>query len=328
MAQPQLEFFKTRGLALKLEVTEGVDSVPTGALNGIMILDGSSGTEFDKVERNIDRPFFTNNRFAVANRRAFIEGTVEIYPPATPGIVTTDTPHIDPLLKIAGMAKTLDIPNKTTTYNPVSSGVPSASAYWWHVDAKKEVLGCRANISSMGMMVGEIPKIQTRIQGKYTSVDEEAIPTIVLPAYTPLAISAETAETLVNCADASITDLLVWAKELKVDFGNALATKEYTSHRVSTISDRLGTWTLRIARADLSDFNPWDVRDNGYIFEAQMTQTYVDTLLDVILYVRGQIETVNEVDIDGDLGWELSGPCIASDTGGDEFTLSFVDNNP
>jgi hypothetical protein len=41
------------------------------------------------------------------------------------------------------------------------------------------------------------------------------------------------------------------------------------------------------------------------------------------LYVRGQIETVAETDIDGDLGWDISGPCIPSNSGGDEFYIQF-----
>ena len=58
-----------------------------------------------------------------------------------------------------------------------------------------------------------------------------------------------------------------------------------------------------------------------------MTQTYSDTGFSQKLSFRGQIEQISEVDIDGDLGWELSGPCIASSAGNDEFALEFNGNN-
>jgi hypothetical protein len=67
MSQPSLQSFKSRGLILKAEVTEGTDSVPVVGTNGILLMNGKSGTEFDKKERVIDRAFYTNNPFTVGN---------------------------------------------------------------------------------------------------------------------------------------------------------------------------------------------------------------------------------------------------------------------
>ncbi len=323
MTQPALEFFKTKGLAIKIETVSGTDSTPTALLDGMMIMDGSSGTEFDKIERNLDRPFFTNNPFAVGNKRAFVEGMMDLYPPLTPG---TTVPHVDTVLQIGGMTSVLS--TKKTTYNPISAAIKSATVYWWHVDAQKKILGARANVSSVSFVVGEIPKIQIRIEGSYTNVTKEAVPAITLPIYVPKAVNAENTTTTFSCADATLTDLLVWGKELSIDFGTTLSTKEYTSLRLSGISGRLATWKLRIARADLAEFNPWTIRDNASIVSAKIKQILPGSLLSSSLQIRGQIEQVSEVDIDGDLGWELSGPCIASNTGGDEFIIEFEDTNP
>lgn len=90
MAQPDLQQFKKRGLALALRAVAGVPVVPTAAANGVLLFNGSSGTEFDKIERPIDRPHFTGQPFAVGGKRAFIEGEFELYPPLTPG------PYVDP----------------------------------------------------------------------------------------------------------------------------------------------------------------------------------------------------------------------------------------
>lgn len=325
MAQPNLESFTKRGLALKIEVTEGTDANPVPGTDGFFIMNGSSGTEFDKVERPIDRPHFTNTPFAVANKRAFIEGDMEIHHPDTPGAAAgAGLPHQDPALRIAGMTAVLDDTGGTTIYNPISTGISSATAYWWHVNQHLKILGARANITGLRMTIGEIVQARLRLQGSYDAITKEALPSITLPGFIPETVQADNSELLINCSSASITDLVGWGKELSIDFGNSLTTKEFTSKKVNSISDRLGTWTLRMAAADLADFNPWTVRDSGYIFEAKLTQTYSGVAQH--LGIRGQIESITDTDIDGDLGWELSGPCVASDAGGDEFELGFADS--
>src|SRR5512135_559091 len=89
MAQPALDSFIRRGLLLKKEVTEGTDSVPVVGTDGILLLNGTSGTTFDKRTRQTDRVVMGGYPFAVANKGAFVEGDFEIFAPATPGQVTT-----------------------------------------------------------------------------------------------------------------------------------------------------------------------------------------------------------------------------------------------
>jgi hypothetical protein len=326
MAQPNLEPFKIRGVTLKAEVTEGTDSVPIPGIDGFLLMNGTSGTEFDKVERVIDRPHFSNYPFAVANERAFIEGDFELYPPATPGTGATSNPHIDVLLRMAGMARTLDGVGLTTRYTPISTGIISASAYWWHVDAHRKILGARAGINSLRMGVGSVAGGNARILGGFTTVSKETLPAITLPDYSPAPVTSANTVTHFSTLDSgpTVDDLLVWGKELNISFGTALNTKEFTSKKVNQISDRLATWTLRIARADLAEFNPWAIRSAGILVGGYMRQTY--GVLTQELGFRGQIEGIQEVDIDNDLGWELSGPCIASSAGGDELYLEFKDN--
>ena len=97
MAQPNLESFKRRGLALALRASASVPIVPNAA-DGVLLFNGSSGTEFDKIERPVDRPFLTGQPFAVGARRAFIEGEFELFPPTTPGAATESDAICAPLL--------------------------------------------------------------------------------------------------------------------------------------------------------------------------------------------------------------------------------------
>lgn len=320
MAQPNLEQFKKRGVAIKIETTIGVDAVPTTAANGVLLMNGSSGTEIDKIDRPVDRPFLGGTPFVVGNKRAFIEGDFELYPPLTPGAATTSSADCEVLLLPAGMTVVKDNVLKTTKYNPVSAAIASATAYWYHAGTHKKVLGARNNLTGLELAVGERFKGKVRLQGDYTTVSEVALPTITLPSTVPT--TARASNTTTNVSVGGGADVLVWGKSLSVDVGNTLADKEYTSHKEGGITERAPTFTLKLAKTALTDFNPWTVRDAASVFAVKLRLTEADGRYSE-LAVKGQIETINEVEIDGDYGWELSGPCVPSSTGGDEFYILF-----
>lgn len=345
MPQPALDFFKKRALLLKAEGTEGTDSNPVTGTDGFRLFDGNSSTEFDKIERELDRAFFGGNPFGIANKRAKIEGDFELYPPATPGAATTSDADCAKVLLPGGMAVVKSLPSKTTIYNPVSSAIPSATAYWHHTGTLIKALGCRAELSSIGITIGDRFTGRVSLLGDYEAVSSTAVPTPTLPSKVPVTASARNMRaylsTLVKGGTTStsgvpLADLLVWAKSLTVDFGSQLAHKEYSSKSVNQISDRQPTWTMRIAKTDITaDFNPWFVRDEGIILEARAQLFEVSGApsaalvgLYSALNIRGQIETITATDIDGDYGWEISGPCIPSNAGGDELTIEFGDSSP
>jgi len=325
MAQPQLEQFKKRGLILALRTVAGVAVVPAANTDGVMLINGTSGTEVDKIERDVDRPHFTGKPFVVGGKRAFIEGDFELYPPTAPGGANDSDADCARLLLPAGMTVVKDAVAKTTRYNPVSSGIAIADATWFHAGTVKNVTGCRNNITGLAMTVGDRFKGKVRIQGDYEDVSEDALPTIVMPDRIPVVLRHDNSTTKVKVDGGA--QLTLWGKSLSVDVGNTIAAKEYTSHKETGITDRAPTWTVRIAKTALAEFNPWAARDAAKIIEIALRVTESNGLYSE-LGIRGQIEGVNEVDIDGDYGWELSGPCVASDAGGDEFYIEFGDSSP
>lgn len=328
MAQPALDQFRKRLLTLKQEVTEGTDSLPTALANAILLMEGQSSTEGDVVDRDIDRAFFGARPFSFTNKRAMIEGMFELFPPATPGAASTSDAACAPLLLPAGMAVVKNLGAKTTRYNPVSSGIPSSTAYWYHNDMLMKVLGARHDISDLGITIGGRFQGRVRVMGRYDNVAADTLPNGTL--YTDIPVVASYDNTQAHITNpVGGTELLVWAKSLSVSFANELGTREYSSHKVNTISDRQPTWSMRIARTALADFNPWAARDANVIIGAKM-RVYQNALVGRYseLGVRGQIEQVQVVDIDGDTGFELSGRCVPSNTGGDELYIQFGDTTP
>jgi hypothetical protein len=405
MTQPTLDYFKKRSVLIKAESSDNTDSLPVGATDGFTFFDGKSSTEFDKVERNVDRTYFGGYAFGVANRRSSIEGDFELYAPATPGAVSTSDADCGKVLLPSGMAVVKNSGANTTTYNPISASIPSITTYFQHVDNLLRVTGGRVDLSNVAMQIGERFKAHAKVTGNYTemgmsgavftgsiallvmtvtavasgvitvgqtvtgtgvtantriinqltgvvggtgtytvSISQTAASTtitgamdsVVLPTKVPVICTSLNSTCLLNTlvsggtartVGSPLSNLHVNAKSLSIDFGSALKHKEYTELTVNQITDRLPKWSLRINRTDLgSDFDPYFVRDNAIlmtgIFSLYESNTKSACLASALAY-RGQIETIAEADVDGDMCWDLSGPCIPSSSGGDELYIQF-----
>lgn len=321
MAQPALEKFIRRSVDIVIQPVAGTPTVPNPATDRVRFYDGSSGTEFDSVEENADKPFFSGREFTTYNHRAFVEGSIHVYPPAIPGDAVDGTPHCDTLLRVAGMAKVLDDVAGTTRYEPISDNVPLATADWRQADLRRRIYDARANISALMLEIGQRPKATVRLQGAYDAVVDEAMTAGTAPSELPPVMQASNSLTRITVLPGG-APYQAWGKSLTIDFGNTLTSKEYTEHRETSIDDRQARFTLRVSKQTLADFNPWALRrDSTFVALAQRLISADGRYVE--FGVRGQIRDINEADIDGDYGWELSGPCVATSAGGDEFYVEF-----
>lgn len=341
MAQPPLEFFRRRAVLLKAEATEGTDSVPVAGTDGFRLFEGNSSTEFDAVERAADKPHFGNDEFVVANRRATIQGGFELTPPSAPGAAAaTGNAFAERVLFPAGFAAVKDLPNKITRYNPISTAIPSLTGYWYHGGTLLKVLGARANLTGVGIEIGQRFMGQVQITGEYQAVTAAAVPSVTLPSVVPVVSSKRNSELLLgtlvrggtpSTVGTPLTGLHTWAKFLRFDLGNQMGYREYTEKGVSRVTDRRSTFSMRLAQTDITaDFNPWYIRDNGIFITAAYRMYELDSKVGLYseLGIRGQIEQITEVDIDGDKGWDITGRAIPSSAGNDELYLAFGDSTP
>lgn len=329
MAQPNLEFFTRRAFVAKIEATENLDSVPSVSVDGILLMNSTAKSQFDKKERVVDRTFFTGNTFAVANKRMYVEGDFEIFAPATPGQVATGLPACDVLLQCSGMAATKNAGAKTTIYNPISDAIPSLTSYFWHAEKFRKITGARNNISSIKMEVGSIYMGKVHVEGNYQNVTDAAMPTVTTYNNIPVVCSFDVSEMYASVNGGG--EVRLWGKHLEIIFGNKLGSKEYTSTKKSKISMRTGSFSVRMSKTLNADFDVWGARDGEAIVAFRM-RTYETgnygkmSGLYSELSCRGQIENIDEVNIDDDYGWDLTGATIATSAGGDEFLLAFGDD--
>lgn len=340
MTQPALDYFRNRAFTIKAETTEGTDAAPVGATDGFQFFDGSTSTEYDSVDRAADKPHFGNDSFVVTNRRATVQGTFELYPPATPGAASTSNAFCERVLLPSGMAVVKNLGTKTTRYNPISAGIPSVTVDAFHAGTLLKLLGARGNISALGIEIGQRFTGQASLMGEYLELAAAALPVVTLPSKIPVVSSKRNSElilgTLVRGGTAStsgtpLTALHAWGKALRTDFGNQLTRREYTEKGVSGINERKGTFTMRLAKTDIgADFNPIFIRDNNILITAAYRLYELDTKIGLYseLGIRGQIEQVTPTDLDGDFGWEITGRLVPSATGNDEVYIGFGDSTP
>lgn len=317
---PSIETFTNRGLAMKREGTEGTDSGPTAALNAFQMLEGTSKIVADPIERNIDRPFFNGRRTKYTNFRLQVNGTAEVVPPATPG---TGEVGIGLALEIAGMAvtKTASAPPGTKgkhVYNPISRLIPSASGYWYHAGTLRKAVGMRTNISGLAMEIDKNVTMQLAIEGALKEFKDEAFPSDwdFSQFLEPTPYTTESGELTIN-------DFAVFGKLLAVDFGNQIKTISHTEARVARIGDKQSTFKCRFYRTSLADFDPYAKWRAGDIIELKGINVETGGGRQTVMNVRGEIGGVDDANIDGDFGYEISGKCVASDAGNDETLLGF-----
>ncbi|HET8899376.1 MAG TPA: hypothetical protein VFN09_11455 [Rhodanobacteraceae bacterium] len=327
MTEPLIEYFAQRAVLVKLEAMPDTDPVLAPATDGFLFYDGSAGTEFDKVEKNPDRPFWGGNPFKVANKRAFIEGTFDLFPPATPG---TSGALAKPLLLPAGFSETLTVATKLARYNPISSGIPAAWSRFYQGGEVLNVQSARHMLSAVNMSIGNGMSAKLRIQGVYDTMPEGVAPSVPTDDTQSTVATWDNSVAFLDYAAGSISDLELRCRSLEWDSGSDLQTLEFTGKRLSGHKGRTPTAKCVLLRPRDADINLHAVRDANGIINLRFRTYESDTK--VGLYsehgVRMQIDTITRQDIEGYYGYEISGPCIPSSTGGDELFIAFGDSTP
>lgn len=312
-----LESFERRGLILKLETVEGTDSTPTPAADALQILDGQSSLASDTLERALDRPFFGANPATHTKFRGTISGNVELAGAATPG---TACP-LSSLLQISGFAETLDPtgPPPNTTYNPISTAIKSASAYFYHAGTLKKLLGARASMSGIATSIGGYPMAQINIEGACDDVSEIALPTTFDYSAFQAPVPVTHDRWMMSVAGNNVE-----AVEFSIDLGNTLATKEHSEGLVSRITDRQPTGVLRCYRPLIATFDAYDAWKVGTLL-ALVSEVDSGTAGGKTRITVGtaQVDSVEETDIEGDLGYAINFRCIPTSAGDDELLIEF-----
>ena len=180
----------------KVEATYGVDAVPTGAANALLVSEAEFTPNYENVPRNLLRSFMGASEELVGTKHNALNFAVELQGGGTAGTA----PALGPLLRMAGFAESALLTPSRVEYSPVSSAFESASIYHYADGVLHKSLGCRGNVE-LSALIGEIPRL------KFSALGINAGSTAAAPAgvsyaswKTPLPITkANVYEFLLGC---------------------------------------------------------------------------------------------------------------------------------
>lgn len=225
--------FRKLAILAKLEVTYGLDPVPTGAANAMVVSDVEiTPLDGEEVERNIVQPYFGNPGVIQATQYARIRFNVEL---AGSGAVGT-APKYDPLLRACSVSATVAA-GVSVTYAPISDNQESVSIYA-NVDGVNQVMPgvrgeCKVALDAKGK-----PVLQFEFTGLWAAPTDTAMP---VPVYTgwvkPLAINK------VNTI-ATLHTIAVAMSHFDLAFGNQVVKRDLTATDTVEIVDRKSTGSI------------------------------------------------------------------------------------
>jgi hypothetical protein len=183
---------RNTAILLKAETTYGVDSVPTGAANALLVSNVSiTPISTNEVDRAIIRPFLGGSEQLVGTRYAQISFDLEL---VGSGTVAT-SPAWSSALLACGMAETL-VATFRADYLPISSNMPSVTIYHFDDGIRHTLTGARGDVS-VKFIQGETPKLSLSYQGLYTTPTAAALPAVTLTAWrTPQVVCDQNTEDL------------------------------------------------------------------------------------------------------------------------------------
>lgn len=214
---------RNTAILLKQEVTYGVDPVPTGAANALLV-SNLSITPFNaaNVDRDIIRPYLGGSEQLVGSRYCQMGFDLEL---TGAGTVAT-APAWGPALLSCGFAETLTATFRAD-YTPISTAFKSCTIYWYDDGLLHKATGCRGNVM-FKLGVGNKPVMSFSFTGLYSTPTAVVNPAVTLTAWKmpEVIIDANTGDLLfggthaTGVAPAIAGGTLYPSQGIEIDMGN------------------------------------------------------------------------------------------------------------
>lgn len=203
---PLLE--RKQALLAKIETTYGVDSVPTGAANAMLVRAlSATPMQLEAEARALYLPYLGNDEDIVAAFYGMLDFEVEV---AGAGALGT-APKYGPLLRGCALAEVVTAGVKVS-YTPVSAGFESLSLYF-HLDGLlHKMLGARGDVE-LQLNAKSVPVFKFKFMGLFIPVTDTVLPTAVYTGFVkPLAVNKANTTYAVHAISTPMTKLSVALK--------------------------------------------------------------------------------------------------------------------
>jgi hypothetical protein len=308
-------------ILVKTEVTYGVDSVPTGAGNAMLVSNATFNLAYNNVERNFIRPFFGGSGQLAGTRFVEINFEIELANSGTAGTA----PAWAPVLRACGMAESVLSTPARVEYTPVSASFSSVTIYY-HLDGVRRVaLGCMGNVEIM-LNEGAAPMLRFSLVGLDGGRTATADPSVTLTAFrAPQVVSdVNTGDINLGCtysAGALAGGTTYPSRGLSINLQNTVSRKALLGGQAVQISDRnvQGSMQLDLTAAqEVSFMTDINANTNTTLGFTHSTGAGVG----IVLHAP-QVQRIDPTDqeYEGDVHIGQSLRCTPTSAGNDELRL-------
>jgi len=312
-------------MIMKVEGTKGVDSVPTPGANAILIKDLKVNPVSEKVVRNMNNPSFSDfpGQIGAVWSEATFKTELKGSGTANAGGVG-DIPEIDPILRALGFARTDTAETSGGAgdgfidYEPASTGLETASAYFYKDGTQHKMLYCLVNSFRLNTSAGNLGEIDMSVIGLY--VPPTDVPTPGGFVYD------STQPPLFKNANLAIDGYSPEFDKLSIDMGVVVATRKDANSAEAVkgfdITDRSVRGSIdpvQTLQATHPFYANWR-SSKEMAFTAQIGETAGNIIL--ITAPKVQYDEVNDGDREGIATYDIPLK-FSRNSGDDEIKLTF-----
>lgn len=230
----------------------GVDSVPTGPLNAMLMTNITfQPMEGQSVSRNLERPYMGAQEELPVGLYSVLQGDIELVGSGSTGVA----PAWSPIIRACGVAEVVTPDGGTANsgkveYSPVSDNQESVSIYFLIGTTRYVMLGTRGTgvvtVNAMG-----IPVFRVTLTGLFTVPSVQARPTVNLTKFSkPQAASkASTPVFTIGGVDFAM-------REFQLNLGCDVQTRMLVGQERIVIVDKAEQISCTVEAVVASTYNP------------------------------------------------------------------------
>lgn len=238
---------KTTVLA-KLETTNGVDAIPTGTANAMVIRNATlTPVDITSVDRNLMRPYLGSSPQLVVGTGAMLDFEIEIAGAGTSAITKA---QYDSLLQACGFASTVNT-TVSNDYTPVSSGFKSITLYTFIDGIKHAIVGAMGTVD-FDLTAKQIPVMKFKFVGMYATPTDSTNPTLTTTGWqVPLGVNNTNTSGFVIHGYSGIL------QSLQISVNNTVVHRNLVGLEEIQITDRKPSGTAVIQMPDTVAAKDW-----------------------------------------------------------------------
>lgn len=301
-------------LLAKVETTYGVDSVPTGAANAILVRSVTlTPMETKAADRTLVRPYYGSFEQLPGTVNAMLECEVEMSGSGALGTV----PAYGALLKGCAFAETITA-GISVVYSPISAADQSLTIYY-HLDGVlHKMLGARGSVS-VKLAAGDIPVYSFKFTGLYSAVTDVPLPTATLTGFIKPVPTNST-----NTTAFSLHGYAGVLQSLDIDVANQVVYRALVGTESVIITDRQAVGNVSLEAATIATKDWFTTVRNATTGALTVTQGTVAGNKVRIDAPAVQLITPKYADTDGIMHIQMGMRLVPGTAGNDELTFTIL----